>query len=82
MSVVEKLKKEGVRVELDDRQEKIGYKIREAQLQKTPYMLIIGEKEVENSAVGIRTRKEGDVGQMALENFVAKIKEEINTYAR
>ena len=45
-------------------------------------MLIIGEKEVENSAVGIRTRKEGDVGQMALENFVAKIKEEINTYAR
>ena len=81
-SVVERLKKEGVRVELDDRQEKIGYKIREAQLQKTPYMLIIGEKEVENSAVGVRTRKEGDVGQMALENFVAKIKEEINTYAR
>ena len=66
------------RVELDERQEKIGYKIREAQLQKIPYMLILGEKEKEASAVGVRARKEGDIGQMSIEEFVSKIKEEID----
>ena len=76
-SVLEVLQQEGIRVELDDRQEKIGYKIREAQLQKTPYMLIIGDKEVENNAVGVRVRKQGDIGQMKLDEFVSKIKEEI-----
>ena len=81
-AVTEKLRKEGLRVELDDRQEKIGYKIREAQLQKTPYMLIIGEKEVQNDAVGVRTRKDGDVGQMKFDEFLSKIKEEVNNYAR
>ena len=80
--VVEKLANEGLRVELDDRQEKIGYKIREAQLQKVPYMLILGDKEVEANAVGVRARKEGDIGQMPVDNFVAKIKEEIANFAR
>ena len=69
--------KEGIRAELDDREEKIGYKIREAQLQKIPYMLIIGEKEVEANAVGGRARKEGDIVQMPVKEFISKIKEEI-----
>ncbi len=78
----EQLEEEGIRVELDDRQEKIGYKIREAQLQKIPYMLIIGEKEVEANAVGVRSRKEGDIGQMKTADFINKIKEEEKTFAR
>ena len=77
--IVEKLKEQGIRVELDDRQEKIGYKIREAQLSKVPYMLIIGEKEVEAEAVGVRERKEGDIGQFKFNEFVKKIKEEIDS---
>ena len=75
--LVKQFMKEGIRVELDDREEKIGYKIREAQLQKIPYMLIIGEKEVEANAVGVRARKEGDIGQMPVKEFISKIKEEI-----
>lgn len=80
--IVEKLSREGLRVELDDRQEKIGYKIREAQLQKVPYMLILGEKEVESNAVGVRSRKDGDIGAMNSEEFINKIKEEINNFVR
>ena len=76
LKVKEELENVGIRVELDDRQEKIGYKIREAQLQKVPYMLILGEKEVEANAVGVRKRKEGDIGQMPLDDFIAKIKSE------
>lgn len=75
--LVKQFMKEGIRAELDDREEKIGYKIREAQLQKIPYMLIIGEKEVEANAVGVRARKEGDIGQMLVKEFISKIKEEI-----
>ena len=71
------LEEKGIRVELDDRQEKIGYKIREAQLQKVPYMLILGEKEVEANAVGVRKRKEGDIGQKSIEDFVSMISKEI-----
>lgn len=73
-----KLKENGIRVELDDRNEKIGYKIREAQLQKIPYMLILGEKEVGANAVGLRSRLDGDLGQMKLEDFISKIKDEEN----
>ena len=62
---------------LDDREEKIGYKIREAQLQKVPYMLIIGQKEVDNEMVGVRSSKEGDLGAMSYNDFVDKIKSEI-----
>ena len=67
--LTEKMNRLGLRVELDDRNEKIGYKIREAQLQKVPYMLIIGDKEVEANAVGVRSRKDGDVGQMKVDAF-------------
>lgn len=73
----EKLQKEGLRVEFDSRNEKIGYKIREAQLQKIPYMLVIGDKEKEENKVTVRTRKEADLGQMSVEEFISKIKEEI-----
>ena len=80
--VIEKLQAEGIRVELDDRQEKIGYKIREAQLSKVPYMLILGEKEVEAEAVGVRARKEGDIGAMPADEFISKVKLEIENFVR
>ncbi len=66
-----------VRVKIDNRSEKIGYKIREAQLSKVPYMLIIGDKEVQNNEVGVRSREDGDIGAMKLEDFIAKIEKEI-----
>lgn len=77
-----KLEAKGIRVEVDTRNEKIGYKIREAQLDKTPYMLVIGDKEMENGAVAVRSRKEGDLGSMAVQAFVDKIVEEIETKAK
>ena len=80
--VKEELQRAGIRVELDDRQEKIGYKIREAQLQKVPYMLVVGDKEKEANAVGVRSRKEGDIGAQKVEDFISKIKEEIENYVR
>lgn len=80
--VKEKLEEKGIRVELDDRSEKIGYKIREAQLQKIPYMLIIGDKEIQNNAVGVRSRKDGDIGQMKLEQFIEKAEEEIKNFVK
>ena len=75
--VKEELEKNNIRVELDDRSEKIGYKIREAQLQKVPYMLIIGDKEMQNNAVGVRSRKQGDMGARKLEEFIQDIVKEI-----
>lgn len=80
--VKEKLENKGVRVELDDRNEKIGYKIREAQLQKIPYMLVLGDKEKEAGTVGVRSRKDGDIGAMDIDEFIAKIVEEIETFAK
>ena len=80
--VVELLEDENVRVELDDRSEKMGYKIREAQLQKIPYMLIVGDKEIEAGAVGVRSRKDGDIGQMPTQEFIQKIKDEINNFEK
>ena len=80
--IFETLQEAGIRTELDDRQEKIGYKIREAQLQKIPYMLILGEKEVEAKSVGVRSRKEGDIGAMKLEEFIEKAKQEIENFER
>ena len=77
-----KLEDVGIRVELDDRNEKIGYKIREAQLQKIPYMLVLGDKERESNSVGVRSRKDGDIGAMDLDEFIAKIVEEIDTFAK
>ena len=71
--VQERLQKEGLRVEIDARSEKTGYKIREAQLQKIPYMLIVGDKEIETNTVGVRSRTDGDIGAMSFEEFVGKI---------
>ena len=76
--VYKKLADAGIRVETDCRSEKIGYKIREAQLQKIPYMLVLGDKEAEANLVAVRTRAGGDEGTMTLDNFMAKIKEEIS----
>ncbi|BDB02964.1 threonine--tRNA ligase [Clostridium botulinum] len=75
--VEEDLKENNIRVEIDTRNEKIGYKIREAQLQKVPYMLILGDKEVEAGKVAVRSRKDGDLGAISLEEFIEKIKNEI-----
>ncbi len=69
----------GMRVEVDSRSEKIGYKIREAQLEKVPYMFIIGDKDVEAQTVSVRHRKEGDLGAMKLEEFIAMAQKEIST---
>ncbi|MBP3921767.1 MAG: threonine--tRNA ligase [Ruminiclostridium sp.] len=75
--VANELKKFGIRVDIDSRSEKIGFKIREAQLQKVPYMLVIGDKEVETGNVSIRCRKRGDIGAMSVEEFCAMVKKEI-----
>lgn len=80
--VKEALEEKDVRVEVDERAEKIGYKIREAQLQKIPYMLVVGDKEEESKEVGVRNRKDGDLGAMKLEDFVSKINEEIKNFAK
>ncbi|MGN0558340.1 MAG: threonine--tRNA ligase [Acutalibacteraceae bacterium] len=71
------LEAKGMRVEVDDRSEKIGYKIREAQLEKIPYMLIVGDKDIENNTVSVRARKQGDLGAVALDEFIKKAVEEI-----
>ena len=76
------LEEKGVRVEIDERNEKIGYKIREAQLEKTPYMLIAGDKDMEGGVVSVRSRSGGDLGAMSVEDFTAKLLEEIETMAR
>ena len=80
--LAQKMMDEDIRVEVDDRNEKIGYKIREAQMQKIPYMLVIGDKEIENGSVGVRSRKDGDVGQMNQDEFIEKVKHEVETFAR
>nr|WP_300005541.1 threonine--tRNA ligase [Tissierella sp.] len=80
--VRDKMKAAGIRVEIDDRAEKVGYKIREAQMQKIPYMLIVGEKEVTEDKVSVRDRNDGDVGQVDVEEFIAQLKEEIATKAK
>ena len=78
--VEEKLLPEGIRVEVDDRNEKTGYKIREAQIQKIPYMLIVGDKEKEEMTVSVRERKEGDIGKLKVDDFVNRIVKEIKEY--
>ncbi|HHW57739.1 MAG TPA: threonine--tRNA ligase [Clostridia bacterium] len=80
-NVYQRLLDHDIRVELDDRNEKIGYRIREAQLQKIPYMLIVGDKEVEQGTVSLRSRKEGDLGATSINEFIEKILKEIATKA-
>ena len=76
-SVCEKLVDLGIRASVDDRNEKMGYRIREAQLQKIPYMLVLGEKEKEAGIVAVRNRKKGDLGTMSFDDFSAKLQKEI-----
>ena len=77
--IKKQLENVGMRVELDDRNEKIGYKIREARLQKVPYMLIVGDNEVESKTLSVRERGEnGDLGAMSVEDFIARAKKEID----
>lgn len=73
------LEEKGMRVEVDERSEKIGYKIREAQLEKVPYMILVGDKDIENNCISVRARKQGDLGAMKLEEFIEKAVEEIET---
>ena len=80
-SVADELAGRGIRVETDFRNEKIGYKIREAQSRKIPYMLVIGDKEAENGTVSVRTRSGGDKGAVSLDKFAADITEEIRSRA-
>ncbi len=80
--VTKKLDTAGIRVHLDDRNEKIGYKIREAQLQKTPYMLVVGEREMNSGSVSVRTRAGEDKGAVKVEEFIASALEEIEKKVR
>jgi len=80
--VTNALKANGVRAELDDRNEKLGYRIREAQLSKVPYMLVVGEDEMNTRSVTARARKEGEGGKFTLDEFIDKIVDEINTKKR
>ena len=82
LKLKEKFLAEGIRVEVDDRNEKTGYKIREAQLQKIPYMLIVGEKEVESNTVSVRSRENGDLGTKDINEFINGLKTEIKEKRR
>ncbi|WP_101773144.1 threonine--tRNA ligase [Peptostreptococcus faecalis] len=76
--VVDRLFDEGLRVELDDRAEKVGFKIREAQLEKIPYMIVVGEKEQENGTISVRSRDEGELDSMEMNTFLEKIQKQIS----
>ncbi len=76
------LRDAGFRVELDERNEKIGFKIREAQVQKTPYMLVLGDKEMEAGLVAVRHRRDGDLGAIPVDELIAKLREEVATKAK
>eukprot|EP00825_Cyclidium_porcatum_P011818 TRINITY_DN1610_c0_g2_i1.p2 TRINITY_DN1610_c0_g2~~TRINITY_DN1610_c0_g2_i1.p2 ORF type:complete len:138 (+),score=21.71 TRINITY_DN1610_c0_g2_i1:143-556(+) len=75
--IYQQLDKAGYRVELDARNEKVGYKIREAQMQKIPYMLILGDKEMEDGSVSVRLRKTGETKVMTLLEFIAMVNAEV-----
>ncbi len=77
----QKLEKAGIRTELDVRNEKIGFKIREAQMMKIPYMFVLGDKEVQDSVIAVRSRSEGSIGTMTYEQILAKMQEEVETKA-
>ena len=78
--IAKKLKAAGIRCEVDSRSETIGYKIRGAQQEKIPYMLIVGDKDVEANVVSVRRRGEGDLGQMPLATFIDKILDDVSTF--
>ena len=78
-TIIDRLDEAGLRVHLDDRNEKIGFKIREAQMQKIPYMLVIGDKEVESGAVAVRTREGGDQGTMGVSELITQLMAQVAT---
>ena len=80
--IVEDLTNMGVRAEIDKRNETIGYKIREAQLQKLPYMAIVGDKELQSNTIAVRSRKNGDLGAVDVDKFTADLLMEIAKKAR
>ena len=77
LDVVKKLKEAGIRVYFDDRNEKIGHKIRENAMQKIPYLLVVGGKEIQNNSVAVRARGNKDLGVITIDNFIELIKEDI-----
>ena len=79
LKVEKRLISEGLRVETDLRSEKVGYKIRDAQIKKIPFMLVVGDREMENSTVSVRSRSDGDQGSCSVKQFSADIKEIIQT---
>jgi threonyl-tRNA synthetase len=79
--IVRRLEDDGIRVESDLRNEKIGFKIREAQQQKIPYMIVLGDKEVETNVLAIRSRAKGDEGTATYDEFLARINEEVASKA-
>ena len=79
--VAKDLEEKDIRVETDFRNEKLGYKIREAQLQKIPYMLVIGGSEVEANTVNVRSRKDGDLGEMDIDDVIVRLLKEISSKA-
>ena len=81
-AIRDRLREKDIRVSVDDRSEKIGYKIREAQLQKIPYMLVLGDKEAENDSVSVRYRTKGDIGTMTVDELCARMLPAIQTNAR
>ena len=80
--VYENLKENDIRVEIDVRNETLGYKIREAQTQKIPYMIIVGEKEVEKENISVRKRTREDLGNMKLDEFINLINDDIKNFRR
>jgi len=81
-SIVEKLRNLGIRAKCDDRNEKIGFKIREARTEKLPYILVVGDKEIEENAVAVRTRTSGDLGAMPVDEFITKLMGDISTRSK
>jgi threonyl-tRNA synthetase len=79
LTVLALLRESNIRAEIDDRSEKMQAKIRDAQMEKVPYMLVIGQREVEANAVAVRQRDGTDLGAMPISDFIAKVKEQINT---
>jgi threonyl-tRNA synthetase len=80
--MMQKLQDAGVRCEIDSRSEKIGFKIRSAQMEKIPYMILVGDKDIEAGTISVRSRKNGDEGATTIDEFVARIKEEIDNKVR
>jgi threonyl-tRNA synthetase len=80
--VQQRLANAGFRAQVDERQEKIGYKIREAQLQKVPYMLVVGDKEAADGTVAVRSRSGGDLGSSSLDAFIATARHEVSSKAQ